>query len=94
MQLVISQVRKLVLDWGPEAKTIWGRRLPKIIPLINGQLDRLYGFPPSEITLEYVPKWKVARRETQVFIPGNMPGTTQEATLGEEEELEMGQPGY
>ena len=36
VQLVISQVRKWVLDRGPGAKTIWGRSIPEIIPSING----------------------------------------------------------
>ena len=36
VQLVISQVRKWVLDRGPGAKTIWGRSIPEILPSVNG----------------------------------------------------------
>ena len=93
MQLVISQVKKWVLDRGPGAKTIWGHRIPEIIPLINGRLVRLHDFTPSEIMLGYVPEWKVISREMQEFIPGITPETIREATLGEVEELEEGPDG-
>ena len=83
MQLVISQVRKWVLDRGPEAKMIWGRSIPEIIPLINGRLVRLHGFTPSEIMLGYVPEWKVTGSETPI----------REVTLREIEELEEGADG-
>lgn len=56
VQLVISQVRKWVLDRGPGAKMIWRRSIPEIIPSINGRLVRLHGFTPSEIMLGYVPE--------------------------------------
>ncbi len=83
VQLVISQVRKWVLDRGPGAKTIWGRSIPEIIPSINGRLVRLHGFTPSEIMLGYVPEWKVTGSETPI----------REVTSEEIEELEKGADG-
>lgn len=56
VQLVISQVRKLVLDWGPGVKMIWGHNIPKILPSVNNQLIHFYGFTPTEIMLGFVPK--------------------------------------
>ncbi len=35
VQLVISLVKKWVLDRGPGAKTIWGCSIPKILPSMN-----------------------------------------------------------
>lgn len=83
VQLVISQVRKWVLDRGLGAKTIWGRSIPEIFPLINGRLVRLHGFTPSEIMLGYIPERKVTGREIPI----------QEATSGAVEELEKGVEG-
>ena len=42
VELVISQVRKWILDWGPGVKTNWGRSIPEILPPINGRLIRLH----------------------------------------------------
>ena len=70
MQLVISQVRKWVLDRGPRAKTIWGRSIPEILPSVNGRLVRLHGFTPAEIMLGFVPKWRVVYGNTPEVVPG------------------------
>ncbi len=56
VQLVISQVRKLMLDRGPGEKTIWGRRIPEILPSVNSRLVRLHRFTPEEIMLGFVPE--------------------------------------
>ena len=50
-QLLLRKWTYKVLDRGPGAKTIWGRSIPKILALINGQLVRLHGFSPAEILL-------------------------------------------
>ena len=90
VQLVISQVRKWVLDRGPGAKTIWGRSIPKILPSVNGRLVRLHGFIPAEIMLGFIPKWKVTHRNVQQVAPDIMHETTRETTLGEIYEIEEG----
>lgn len=58
MQLVIIQVRKWVLNQGPGAKTIWGRSIPDIMPLINDRLVRLHGFISAKTMLGFVTDWK------------------------------------
>ena len=93
VQLVISQVRKWVLDRGPGAKTIWGRSISIILPLVNGRLVRLHGFTPAEIMLGFVPKWKVTHRNAQQVAPDIMYETTQETTPEEIYEIEKGPEG-
>lgn len=65
MQLVISQVKKQVSDWGPEAKTIQRYSIPEIMSSINGSLVHLYGFIPAEIILGFVLESKVMHLDIQ-----------------------------
>ncbi len=88
MQLVISQVRKWMLDRGPGAKTIWGRSNPEILPSVNGRLVRLYRFTPSEIIVGFVPEWKITQMSAHEVIPDITNETTREATPGEVYEIE------
>ena len=80
MQLVISQVKKWMLDRGPGAKTIWGRSNPEILPSVNGRLVRLHRFTPSEIIVGFVPEWKITQRSAHEVIPDITNETTREAT--------------
>ena len=79
-QLSLKRWTYKVLDWGPGAKTIWGRSIPKILPLMNGQLVRLHGFIPAEIML--VGTSEVAQ------------GVIEEATQGDVNEMEEGPEGF
>lgn len=54
IQLVISQVKKWVLDKGLGAKTSWEYSIPKILLSINGRLICLYNFIFLEIMLGFV----------------------------------------
>ncbi|MCJ1343817.1 hypothetical protein MMC31_002014 [Peltigera leucophlebia] len=66
------------VDWGPEAKTIWGRSIPKILHLMNGRPVRLDAFPPAEIMLGFIPEWKVTHREVRPDIsPKDIQDTTE-----------------
>lgn len=65
------------VDWELEAKTIWGRTLPEVIPSINGKLVRLYGFTLAEIMLGFVPKRKMRHKEIR---PDILPKVMQETT--------------
>ena len=51
MQLIISQVRKWVLDRELGAKTIWERSIPEILPPLNDKQVRLHKFTPADIIL-------------------------------------------
>lgn len=66
MQLIISQVKKQLLDWELSAKTIWRHNISEINLLLNDQLIRLYGFTFLQIMFEYVLKWKVIGQETPI----------------------------
>lgn len=79
-----------MLDWGSGVKTIWGRRIPKILPMINGRLVYLNGFSPAEIILRFMPKWKVMQGQAQETQPNIRHGATREATLGDVEGIEKG----
>ena len=83
-QLLLKK-RMCKVDWGPGAKIIWGRSIPKILPLINGQLVRLHGLNPAEIMLEFAPKRKT--------IGGHTPELLREVIQGEVEELEESPEG-
>lgn len=63
--------------WELEAKLIWGRTLPEVIPSINGKLVRLYGFTLAEIMLGFVPKRKMRHKEIR---PDILPEVMQETT--------------
>ena len=75
------------LDWGPGAKTIWGRSISKILPLMNDQ-PRLDDFSPAEIILECVPKWKVTHGKAQEVILSITHGAMQEAEQRKVEDIE------
>lgn len=90
MQLVISQVRKWVLERGPGAKPIWGRSIPGIMPSIDGRLVRLHGFTPAEIILGFVPEWKVTHAVAQEVTPEGAHGLIEEAIQRDGDEMEEG----
>ena len=90
VQLVISQVRKCVLDRGPGAKTIWGRSILEVLPSINGRLVRLHGFTPAETMLGFVPEWRVTHEDAQEVMSDITQGAMQEAAQGEIHEMERG----
>ena len=46
------------VDWGPGAKTIWGRNIPEILP-----------FTTTEIMFGFVPKWKIVDGYVQKIRP-------------------------
>ena len=90
VQLVISQVKKWVLDRGPGAKTIWGCSIPKILPSVNGWLVRLHGFTLAEIMLGFVPEWRITKthRDTSEVPPRFIEKALQEDVDEMEEGLE------
>ena len=88
VQLVISQVRKWVLNRGSRAKTIWRRSIPKILPSVNGGLVRLHGLTPTEIILGFVPEWKITQKNAHEVIPDITNETTRQATPEEVYEIE------
>ncbi len=47
------------VDWGPGAKNVWGRSIPKILHLMNGRSVCVDGVSPAEIM------WKVTHGEAQ-----------------------------
>lgn len=78
VQLVISQIRLWVRQKGPQARTMWGRAIPEIMPAINGRLMRLHGFTPAEILLGFIPEWRQTHREHEEG-DGNAGGGADEA---------------
>lgn len=58
VQLILSQIRKWVHAKGPQARRIWGRSIPEILPNINGRLLRIHGFTPAQILLGFNPQWQ------------------------------------
>ena len=92
-QLSLERWTYKVLDWGPGAKTIWGRSIPEILPLINDRLVRLDGFSPAEIMLGFVPKWKVMQGHVKKTRPDIRHGATREAIQLEVEEIDEGPEG-
>ena len=65
VQLTSSQIRKWVMDRGPQAKKYWGRSLPEVALNINTRLLRMHGFTPSQILMGYTPEWNVRYRNTE-----------------------------
>lgn len=61
VQLVMAQIRRWCHARGPQAKLVWGRALPEVMPNINGRLLRVHGFTPAEILMGYNPEWKIVK---------------------------------
>lgn len=80
MQLVISQVRKWVLNRKLGAKTSWGCSISEILLPINSRLICLYDFTPAEIMLGFVPKSKITKihKDTTEVTPGVIEEASQE----------------
>lgn len=92
-QAIIEKMGRAKVDWGPEAKTIWGRSISKILHLMNGRSVRLHSFTPSEIMLGYVPEWKNMYGKAQDVMPGITLGAMQEAEQEKAKDMEKRRKG-
>lgn len=91
MRLVITQVRKWVLDKRPGAKMKWGRSIPEIYRQSMVRPVRPHGFTPAEIMLGFVPEWRITNPHRN--IPGVLPGFIKEALQEDVNEIEEGPEG-